>query len=186
MDVSNSINLGLFLLTAVLAWVAIIQGKEARSARDEARAEQILARESADRAVAAAELTANSLGRSADATEGIAGSGDRSALALERIARTRDTWTLTRERWDGHAWLLKNESSHTLHTSSIQTLRPEDQNLVLPEWGDLLKPIVWSPGESMILTFTGGGLTEPGHATVIVEYTIDGDERIERFKGRVS
>jgi hypothetical protein len=166
-DVSNWINLGVFLLTAIAVWVAIVQAREARTQRDAADSAKTAA---AGYAVAALDAAS----RSASAAERAAGEQARAADALEQqVELARDALPV-REPWlfrssdspnVDQRWRIENRTGEAVKRVSIRSpyigtwVRPNEVEVGYVE-----------PGASIGFTFVRR-FSSPSEAVVTVVWT---------------
>jgi hypothetical protein len=152
-DISNVINLGLLLLTAVglgfTAWMAL----DARGARDDAQTARDKAKVHEEAALEAARQSAESSTRAANALE-------RSAAAAEAAIEKPD---ISIERLSKTRWKITNESGFVLDFVEFTT-QPPDVLTVESGPNQTL-----APGEGTFIQF-GGGVSDPSHVTVDMSY----------------
>ena len=165
MDVSNWINLGIFLLTAIAVWVAIDQAREARTQRIAADKASVSAGEheaaaldAASRSAIASERAASEQGRAADALE-------KQATLAELVSRPEDPWlfeALSPPNMD-QRWRVENRTGEKVVSVVISS--PSLGEWILPEGEDVIESV--DPGESIFFEFKRR-YTSPTSATVWV------------------
>ena len=189
MDISNIINLGLFLLTAVSTIFAGFQLLQARKAKTEAEAAKEEAKQYSLEALAALQDVANNSSRTAGAVEGIDVSGARSADSLERLAMRPVPWRVEQVHPDVGDWQLFNGGNDSVISTSLTTKDPSELVWLASDFSmDQIK--VWTPGEFELIEFTGHAmLAAPAVITVILgwRYADDPDDYPDRkWKAMIS
>jgi hypothetical protein len=166
-DVSNWINLGIFLLTGVALWFAINQAKEAQTQRLAADKASIAAGkheaaalDAASRSAAASERLAGEQGRAADELE------KQTALAI-RAARPTELWqfvTYDSPKTD-QRWRIENSTGEK--AGSVTISGPHVGSWIRPEH-DVVDSV--KPGEAFHFTFIHR-LSSPTDSTVTVTWS---------------
>jgi hypothetical protein len=168
LDISNILNLGLFLLTGVGVWVAIAQARDAGRAR-----------EGADRANAQAALhekaAADAAERSASASEHAVIEQRRTADALERQAAAVETASIKRDEWDfeltesgsDQRWRVINRTGENVTSVTIGTPSGTDERWIQPESAD---PVDVEADGAVYFWFQRR-LEAPSTATIWVHWT---------------
>ncbi len=163
--ISNTINLGLFLLTALGLLITLWQSNEARVARDKADEHEAAALAASNDSAAAATRSADAATRSADAAVRSAAAHDRTAEALERQAAVAER-SVTPEAWSFREiskgrWELKNTSGTNVDFVSVTGI---PDGYLSPEDG-ITSPRDVKRGQSIVYQF-GGGLSDPSSLNV--------------------
>jgi hypothetical protein len=167
MDVSNLINLGIFLLTGLALWVTILQAREARtqrnaadSAKTEAAGHAAAALDAASRSATAAERAASEQARAADALEQqVEIARDALPLTEPWLFRTSDSADLDQR------WRIENRTGEAVTRVSIRSpyigtwVQPNEVEVGYVE-----------PGASVGFTFVRR-FSSPSEAVVTVVWT---------------